>query len=261
LGRADGGDGRGELSRILKDRAIILRTRDYGETSLIVTAITSSEGRSDFLAKGVKRPGSAMHGRFMTGNMGDIVYYDKPGSSLKLIKEFSASPVLDSSSAGLERLCIFQAGLEIAGRASTGDEEGGIIFSLIEAFISVLSSGFDPWGALFVLELRLLDASGLMPSIARCDGCNKDLAGCSFKINPSNGAVECEGCGEGESSLSSRSCGLLERMLSGGFDEVRGLELDAELRREIGTLLHRILMHHMAGYRLPGSLGMLKGVG
>jgi len=39
------------------------------------------------------------------------------------------------------------------------------------------------------------------------------------------------------------------------------VEMDAGARREIGTLLHRMLMHHMDGYRLPGSLVVLKGAG
>ncbi len=249
------------MSGILKDRAVILKTWEYGETSLVVSALTRSGGRANFLAKGAKKARSPMHGRFRTGNVGEIIYYDKPGRALKLIKEFSAAPVLDSSGAGLERLCIFQAGLELAGRASTGDEQEGVVFDLVEAFISELASGDDPWAMLFVLEISLLAASGLMPAIERCDRCKKELAGCVFSINPSRGAVECGGCTEGEGALSPRSCDLLVRMSADGFAGMRGVEVDAEARREIGTLLHRMLMHHMDGYRLPGSLGVLKGVG
>mgnify|MGYP001828943304 FL=1 len=84
------------MSVILKDRAVVLKTWEYGETSLIVSALTRSGGKANFLAKGVKRAKSRMHGRFRTGNVGDIVYYDKPGRGLKLIKEFSAGPMFDS---------------------------------------------------------------------------------------------------------------------------------------------------------------------
>jgi recombinational DNA repair protein (RecF pathway) len=193
--------------------------------------------------------------------MGDIVYYDKPGRALKLIKEYSSCPVLDSSNAGLERICIFQAGLELAGRTSVGDEQEGEVFDLVEAFIHELASGADPWAMLFVLEISLLSASGLMPAIERCDSCKKELAGCAFSVNPSRGAVECRSCAEGEGILSSRSCDLLSRMSAGGFTGMRGVEVDSRARKEIGTLLHRMLMHHMDGYRLPGSLGVLKGAG
>jgi len=247
------------VSGILKDRAVILKTWEYGETSLVVSALTRSGGRANFLARGAKRAKNPMLGRFRTGNVGEIVYYDKPGRALKLIKEFAAAPVLNSSSAGLERLCIFQAGLELAGRASSGDEQEGVVFDLVEAFISELASGADSWAAFFVLEILLLAASGLMPAIERCDRCKKELAGCVFSVNPSRGAVECGGCTEGEGVLSSGSCDLLVRMSAGGFAGVRGVKMDAGARREIGTLLHRMLMHHMDGYRLPGSLVVLKG--
>lgn len=248
------------MSSILKDRAVILKTWEYGETSLIVSALTRSGGRANFLAKGAKKTRSPMHGRFRTGNVGEIVFYDKPGRALKLIKEFSAGPVLDSSKAGFERLCIFQAGLELAGRASTGDELEGSVFDLVEAFISVLATGADPWAVFFVLEISLLAASGLMPVIEHCDRCKKELAGCRFSVNPSSGAVECHGCTTGEGTLSQGSCDLLARMGEAGFEGMRGVKVDAVARREIGTLLHRMLMHHMDGYRLPCSLGMLKGV-
>ncbi len=245
---------------ILKDRAVILKTWEYGETSLVVSALTRSGGRANFLAKGAKRTKSPMHGRFRTGNMGDIVYYDKPGRGLKLIKEFSTAGLMfDSMDAGFERLCIFQAGLELAGRASTGDEQEGTVFDLVEAFISELASGADPWAAFFALEILLLAASGLMPEIEHCDRCKKELAGCGFSVNPTSGAVECGGCTAGEGTLSPESCDLLARM-STGFEGMHGVEVSAETRREIGTLLHHMLTHHMDGYRLPGSLGMLKGV-
>jgi DNA repair protein RecO (recombination protein O) len=246
---------------ILKDRAVILRTWEYGETSLVVSALTKEGGKSNFLAKGAKRAKSPMHGRFRTGNIGDIVYYDKPGRALKLVKEFSAGPVLDSSGADFERLCIFQAGLELAGRAAEGDEQDGSIFDLVEAFSVGLAHGADPWAAFFVLETMLLSASGLMPEIELCDRCKKELAGCGFSVNPTSGAVECSGCAPGEGTLSPDSCALLEEMASAGFEGLGGLTVDAQARREIGTLLHRMLTHHMDGYRLPGSLGMLKGAG
>ena len=248
------------MSGIRKDRAVILKTWEYGETSLVVSVLTRSGGRANFLAKGAKRTKNPMHGRFRTGNVGEIVYYDKPGRALKLIKEFSAGPVLDSSRAGLERLCIFQAGLELAGRESAGDEQEGVVFDLVEAFISELGSGGDPWATFFVLEISLLTASGLMPAIEQCDRCKKELAGCVFSVNPSSGAVECDGCTEGEGTLSRGACDLLARMSAGGFEGMCGVAVGAEARREIGTLLHRMLTHHMDGYRLPGSLGVLKGV-
>jgi len=249
------------VSGILKDRAVILKTWEYGETSLIVSVLTRSGGRANFLARGAKRPHSPMRGRFRTGNIGEIVYYDKPGRALKLIKEFAAGPVLDSSGTGLERLCIFQAGLELVGRASAGDEQEGAVFDLVEAFITELAAGADPWAVLFVLEISLLAASGLMPAIERCDRCKKELAGCVFSVNPSMGAVECGGCMGGEGALSPGSCDLLLKMSAGGFAGMRGVEMDAEARREIGTLLHHMLTHHMDGYRLPGSLAVLKGAG
>jgi DNA repair protein RecO (recombination protein O) len=249
------------VREIVKDRAVVLKTFDYGETSLVVTMLTRLGGKAGFLAKGARRAGSRMHGRFRTGNIGDIVYYDKPGGALKLIKEYSSEPIIDSTGTDLERLCIFQAGLELAGRISAGDEQGGSVFDLVEGFIDELAEGGDPWIVLFAFETGLLQEAGLMPAISRCDRCKNELAGCGFSLNPSDGAVECDRCSPPGGSLSGETCDLLRVMVAEGFGGVRGTSLGEGVRKEIGTLLHRLMKYHVDGYRLPGSLGMLKGAG
>lgn len=248
------------MSVIRKDRAIVLRAREYGETSLVVTALTRGGGRTGFLAKGARRPGGPLFGRFRTGNLGDAVYYDKPGRGLQLISEFSSRPPFDADRAGLETLCLLQAGLELADRCCGGGETGERLFDLLEGFMTVLPGCRDPWGAFFVLETGLLTAAGVMPAVERCDACKKYLAGTVFSVTPSTGEVRCAGCRPQSAALSPAACGVIGAMVSGGFEALREVALEPAVRREVGTLLHRLLEHHVEGYRIPAALTILKGV-
>lgn len=247
------------MSAIRKDRAIVLRTYEFGETSLIVTALLRSAGRTGLLAKGARRPTSRLHGRFRTGNVGDLVYHEKEGRGLQTVREFSAAPAIDPVRAGLDTLCIFQAGLEIVDRVSAAGETGEQLYDLLERFIRSLARCRDPWAVFFALEAGLLASAGVMPDIGRCDQCKKILAGCVFSVNPSTGAVTCGGCGHGGGTLEERSCRLLELITGPDGDAVLQIESDAPVRRELGTMLHRLLEHHVAGYRIPAALSILKG--
>jgi DNA repair protein RecO (recombination protein O) len=249
------------VSAILKDRAIILRTREFGETSLVVTALLRAAGRTGLLAKGARRPGSQLHGRFRTGNLGDLVYYGKEGRALQTVREFSAAPVIDPARAGLETLCIFQAGLELVDRISTAGETGEGLFDLFEGFIRSLDRCRDPWAVFFALEAGLLGSAGVMPDLQRCDRCKKLLAGCVFSVNPSTGAVTCAGCGASGPALGAAGCRLLELVTGTDRGAVLAAETGPAVRRELGTVLHRLLEHHVAGYRLPAALSILKGKG
>jgi len=247
------------MSAIRKDRAIVLRAIEFGETSLIVTALLRDAGRTGLHAKGARRPGSQLHGRFRTGNLGDLVYYEKEGRGLQTVREFSAAPVIDPVRAGLDTLCIFQAGLELVERISAAGETGEGLFDLFERFIRSLAGCRDPWTVFFALEAGLLGSAGVMPDIERCDHCKKILAGCVFSVNPSTGAVTCGGCGAGGPALGTASCRLLELVTGPDRDAVTGTEAAPAVRRELGTVLHRLLEHHVAGYRLPAALSLLKG--
>ena len=243
------------MSTIRKDRAIVLRAYEYGETSLVVTALLRSSGRTGLLAKGARRPGSPLRGRFRTGNAGDLVYHDKEGRGLQIVREFSAGPLIDPARAGFDTLCILQAGLELVDRISAAGETGEALFDLLERFIGSLDGCRDPWPVFFALEAGLLTAAGVMPVTGRCDQCKKNLAGCRFSVNPSTGAVTCGECG-GE-ALGIGSCRLLELVTGADRGAVLGIEVESSARRELGTLLHRLLEHHVAGYRLPAALTML----
>lgn len=247
------------MSAIRKDLAIVLRTLEFGETSLVVTALLRRAGRTGLLAKGARRPGSPLHGRFRTGNLGDLVYHEKEGRGLQTVREFSAAPVIDPVRAGLDTLCIFQAGLEIVERVSAAGETGEGLFDLLERFIRSLAGCRDPWTVFFALEAGLLGSTGVMPEIERCDRCKKILAGCVFSVNPSTGAVACEGCGAGDGVLGEQSCRLLELLTGPDRDAAPMVETAPAERRELGTMLHRLLEHHVAGYRIPAALSILKG--
>ena len=245
------------MSEIIKDRAVVLRTYEYGETSLVVSALTRGSGKIRLLAKGANRKGSSFAGALRTGNVGEIVFYYKPDRGLQPLKEIESRNVFENYVEDLEKLCIFQAGLEVVDRSVIEREVDERTFDLLEGFICALPGADDPWGVLFTLFVQLLRLSGVYPSTDACAACGGELAG-GFRAVPRTGKVTCIGCGSRDALLlSGRSVELLRRMEMGDFE---GIAPGSKERKEIGRFLHYLFLHHIEGYRLPGALDVLKEV-
>lgn len=249
------------MSEILKDRAVILRSFDFGESSMIAVSLTMGHGKLRFLAKGAKNSRSPFHAGLRTGNMAEIVYYNKPLRGLQLLKEIDSRSLFDTGTGDMERVCIFQAGLEVMDRTTIEHESDSRVFAVLEEFIGTIGTCEDPWTLFFMLQIRLAGIAGVLPDLEECSACKKALAGKGMNIDPSNGAVLCGECVRGRTlNLSAQSGDLLRAMKKGGPGGIGGEACDGIRRREIGRILHNLFLHHFDGYRLPNALKILKGV-
>jgi DNA repair protein RecO (recombination protein O) len=249
------------MTEILKDRAVIRRTFDFGESSIVAVALTREHGKVRLLAKGARGRGSAFYGDLRTGNLGEVVFYFRDERGLQLLKEIESRSTFNSGREDLERLCILQAGLEVVDRSIVERESDERAFDLLESFIMALPSCKDPWTVFFGLEIQLLLVAGLFPQADRCDICKNPLTGGSLGVNPSSGVVTCGACGDaGTIYLSPASFVAFSRLKDCGPVGLDGVELSPEQRGEIGKLLHSMFLSQIDGYRLPLALRILKGV-
>ncbi len=249
------------MKTIVADRAVVLRTYEYGESSVVAVALTRAHGKLRFLAKGARRMSSPLRGVLLAGGVCETVFYYRTDGGLNLLTECGAADIPASSRDGLERLCIFQAGLEIVDRAAVGRDADERLFDIVEAFMRLVPSAVDPWALFFALEIAVLSIAGSFPSLDACSDCGKPLAGARLSVDPASGRVGCVSCGRGSGrTLSAASSAALVRLRRGGLREAGSAPLGGDERREIGGLLHRLFAGHVEGYRLPNALRLCKGV-
>jgi DNA repair protein RecO (recombination protein O) len=249
------------VSEIVKDRSIVLKTYPYGESSVIAVLLTRSHGKVRLLAKGARRSRSALQGSLRTGNASEIVFYFRPDRGLHLLKEIGTVETFEAGGGDLERLCLFQAGLEIVDRSIVDRSADERAFDLIERFMRLLPGAFDPWALFFALEIDVLKLAGSFPSTAACARCRRSLESEAFGIEAASGFVSCASCGSAKGRvLSGAASARVRRMDELGLEGAGGEKLARSERKEIGELIHRLLVSHMEGYRLPYALRLCKGV-
>lgn len=249
------------MKDIVKDRAVVLRTYVYGESSVIVVALTRSHGKLRLLAKGARRQRSPLRGALFPGGVCETVFYFRPDGGLQILKECDAAESCAGPADDLERLCIFQAGLEIIDRSVVGRDADERLFDLIEEFMRLAPSAEDPWALFYALEIGVLALAGSLPSLGECGICGRELAGARYAVDPASGHVSCAAClGAAGGVLSSGAAAGLSLIAREGFAAARRGALGRDERREVGELLHRLFANHVEGYRLPNALRLCKGV-
>ena len=246
------------MSEIVKDRAVVLRTYEYHETSLIVVVLTRRHGKLRLMARGARRSAAA---GLRTGGAGEIVFYLRHDRGLQMLKEADMRNPVEANG-DFDRLCILQAGLELIDRSTVGREADEGFFRLLDAFLEALVAPGDPWLIFFTLEALMLRALGVFPGTGRCTGCGRRLDGDEWLLDAREGTVACEACrDDGHRRLPAGAGRLLRRIETEGFAAIGSTSMTAEERGEIGRLLHELFGHHVEGYRLPGALRILKGRG
>lgn len=259
LGEGEIAGGAVDVSGIVKDRAVILRKFDFKESSIIAVALTRTHGKVRFLAKGARKTKSAFSGGLRTGNLLEVVFYFKEHGGLQLLREVSDCGTGDPDASDFERLCIFQAGLELIDRVTVERESDVRFFTVLEEFVLDLPAFDDPWTGFFTLEVRLLGCLGLYPELGECSGCGASTAGVSFTVDPASGDVICGKCAGGRRiELTPETSAILGRMEREGYGDMVHERLDRPVRRKIGRFLHGLFLHHIDGYRLPSALRLLK---
>ncbi len=247
------------MSGIIKDDAILIRTYDYSESSVIAVFLTRKNGKIRFLARGAKREKSRFFGSLMTGNICELVFYYNVHRGLQTLKEIECRRTIDTGRKSLTRLCIFQAALEVLDRAVLEREADEGIFRLVEEFYGTLAGAPDPWPPFFSFEIGLLRFTGLFPEILECSECGRSLKGAPFRLNTAIGRTTCQGCARrGDRIISKSTSDKLAVIIDKGPAGLEGMRLENEERGEIGRLLHHIFNAHIEGYRLPDSLRILK---
>ena len=153
------------MQTIERAHGLILRTRQFTETSLIVNWLTQEHGRISTIAKGARRAKSPFRGKLDLFYECEFSFQRSRRSELHTLREV----VLQEANAALRHELGY---LQQASYCSTLVEQTTeketplpIIFELMRSFLSALPIGAVQPQNIFAFELKLLAELGLQPNI------------------------------------------------------------------------------------------------
>ena len=175
-----------------RSQGIVLESKPLGEADLMVTLLTSNEGKLRAVARGARKTTSKLVGHLEPLNRVDM--------SVARGKEFqyvSQAQVLENFLPLKTGLSGVTRGLYMAELASwyaVEEAPGSRIHDLLLDGLRFLPECKNPDIVLRCFEMQMLKVSGFMPELYCCVDCGEELSPKGHQFSPALGGTLCDRC-------------------------------------------------------------------
>lgn len=159
--------------KIFETEAIVLSTRDYGESDRLITFYSRKGGKLRGIAKGARRSQKRFVHTFESSSL--VLMTCRERKSLIWIEACKLlEPYLDLR-AEVERwgyaALLSEIFLEMAPEGEAQEE----LFDLLNATLLQLTKNRDPLNVMLLFMVRFLDRMGYLPELSHCSVCRSPL--------------------------------------------------------------------------------------
>ena len=230
-----------------KATAIVIRSVEFSETSLVVTLFTREFGKIGALAKGARRLKSPFESALDLLALCRIVFLHKSSEALDLLTEAKLLRRFRPAGRNLAGLYAAYYVAELLGEMTDDDDPHPDLFDLADQTLAALAAGEPVANWLVRFELGALRLLGHAPSLDAC-------VECGVAVTPTgrvafgliDGGVLCPKCRAGKKRVVQVSAGVLRAMaLLAEPDGVawRQVEIGASGLGEMRALLNHYFAH------------------
>ena len=213
-----------------KANAIVLRTVEFSESSLVVTLFTREFGKIGALAKGAKRLKAPFDSALDVLTLCRIVFLHKLSDALDLLTEAKLQRRFRPAGRDLSSLHAGYYVAELLSELTDDCDPHPELFDLADESLEALAAGETVARRVVRFEFGALRLLGHMPSLGRCVECSAAVeAKGRVAFGELDGGVLCDGCRRGKKQVVSVSAGALRTMA-----RMAELESEAWQRMEIG---------------------------
>ncbi len=219
-----------------RDRALVVRTHDFGEADRIIVLLTRNHGVIRGVAKGVRRSKSRFGSRLQLFVELDVQLY--PGRNLSTI---SGADTVGYYSSGIiddfKRYSAASAVLEIASQIASM-EQGPHLFDATVDALKRMQNASHPVLLLDEYMLRSMDHAGWAPSLFDCAQCGRNGPHTAF--HPGAGGAVCLYCRpQGSAEIPAETLHMMWLLARGSGERVLAEHL------ELTGVIHRLTTAHL----------------
>ncbi len=246
-----------------KATAIVIRTVEFSETSLVVTLFTREYGKIGALAKGARRLKSPFESALDLLALCRIVFLHKSSDALDLLTEAKLLRRFRPAGRDLSGLYAGYYVAELLGALTDEDDPHPELFDLADEALAALAAGESVAKQVMRFELGALRCLGHMPSLDACVECGKPVAPAGrVAFGSVDGGVLCSACRQGKGQITMVNAGVIRA--AGQLADAQGrawrrLEIDArslgELRRLLNNYFAHLLGRKPKMHQFLGTLG------
>ncbi len=228
-----------------KATAIVLRTIEFMESSLVLTLFTREFGKVRGLAKGARRLKGPFESALDLLALCRIVFLRKSSEALDLVTEAKLLRRFRPAGRSLPSLYAGYYVAELLGELTDDYDPHPELFDLADESLVALSAGEPVANRVLRFELVALRLLGHLPSLDQCVECGAAVPMTGrVAFGQLDGGVLCGRCRGGKQQVASVSAGVL-RAMAGLADPTsrawRRLEIDTQSRGQLRGLMNHYL--------------------
>lgn len=211
---------------------IIINTKSYGDTSLIIDILTRDMGVIGVIAKGCKSLKSKL--RSVTDKLTYAtftIYYKK--DKLSILSEASIINNFSNIKKDIEKISYASFLLDLTYQVYKQCENNDLYNLLISALIKI-NDNFNPLIITNIIELKYLDYLGVMPNLDGCIMCGSKNV---ITLSSDKGGYLCKNCRTIEPIVNVKTIKLTRMYYYVDIDKISKLDIDKNTVLEVNNFI------------------------
>jgi len=223
---------------VYKADAIVIRSREYGESDKLITLFSREKGKLEAVAKGVRKPKSKQRGGTQLFTYADFLLYK--GRNLDIVNQVNPKESFIHLWDDFDRMIAASGVAELLDAATLREQAEPQLFTLTLGSLFLMKI-VDPYIVQATFALKILKFIGLLPGLDRCVSCGKQLKGEQIFLCVDDG-VMCQTCKKDKYGMmvSPGSAAFMQQLLSVNIDRLDRLRWSKKMKEEI----HQSLMFY-----------------
>jgi len=223
---------------VYKADAIVIRSKEYGESDRLVTLFSREKGKLQAVAKGVRKPKSTQRGGTQLFTYADFLLHR--GKTLDTVNQAQPRESFMRLWDDFDRTMAALGVAELLDISTAREEPEPELFTLTLSVFFLLCE-FDPYLVQAAYALKLLRIQGVLPDLDHCAECGKALGAQQAAVGeqaflyPQDGGILCAACKNNRSvyALTPGSLALIRRLTKTDLEKIDRIRWQAKMREEI----------------------------
>lgn len=230
---------------IIKTEAIVLRTVDFKESSIIATLFTKANGKLVVIAKGARKPKSKYSAYLVPGQILEVIYYHKSSRSVQTLSDVSYSKKLHTLRVDLEKMALATTTLELSSQLLHEHQVNKDLFDFLKTFLAWINDQDSIRKTVFpYVQLRLAQYVGIGLQITE----EQESAMYGY-INISSGVLSSEAEDEQSIRLTSNQFAFVKNSLHSTNSSILKIGLTSEEVKNLIQIFDKYFIYHIEGIK------------
>lgn len=235
------------MSAIHKADVLVIRKRDFRETSLIVDFYTREFGKLCGILKGIRKDPRKFASSLEPYSHNEIIFYQSRNSSMHLVSSCDMKNGFDSVRQDAVKSTTGMFMMELLQAVMPQEDKNEDVFDLSVNCLHELATAFNPHKVATVFKIKILSLSGFKPHFDSCVCCRSKISGAS-KFSLARGGLLCERCCVKDTAARPVFRGTVATILHierSDFRASMNIGLNPQIKRELDTILNAFLQFHL----------------